>query len=290
MGKVESIPISAPAGDDVKLPGDIPVFPNSETVAKRITGNLNIFDFKVKSTVKEVNDYYIGELKKQGWALDQQMPNSADGLYFKKVGRTVRLITVNHIKDPIEYHLFVFDGNNRLASASTTQSEEDKKVASAVKMGGLSDLIKFPSTIPEDVPVYPNGKMVAPKRPNHKMFVTPDAVKTIASWYSDGLKKTGWKEYNDTSELGDSMVIYEKIAQDGTKRHVGVRVNDLKDQREYTLIFYPDNAVIPILKAPSVVAAQQSEAQRAIVEQQRKAEIEKEQARIKAELDARKDK
>src|SRR5579872_6230562 len=122
QAKIDKIPISAAAVDEFKLPGDVPVFANSEAVAKRITGRYHIFDYKVKATFKEVNDYYVNEMKNRGWALDVQMPNSADGLYFKKKGRTARVIIVNHPKDAVEYHIFVFD-ENEVEKASSQEIE-----------------------------------------------------------------------------------------------------------------------------------------------------------------------
>jgi hypothetical protein len=79
-------------------------------------------------------------------------------------------------------------------------------------------------------------------------------VNKIADWYTEQLKAKGWQLHNDTSELGDSMKIYNRKAEDGTKQFVAVRVLDKKQQREINLIVYPNNATVPILKSLSEVA------------------------------------
>src|SRR5207244_6795979 len=114
--------------------------------------------------------------------------------------------------------------------------ESEMKDRAIKQVGSLADVMQYPELIPNDVPVYPNATEKGTTKPmKWREFSSKDSVKTIASWYDEKMKDNGWEFYHDTSEMGDSMKIYEKTDTDGIKRHIGVRVNDLKDRRNLTL-------------------------------------------------------
>ena len=96
----------------------------------------------------------------------------------------------------------------------------------------------------------------------------------------------GWEQHMDTSEYGDSMVVYRKKNEEGSFRFIGVRINDLKDHRNMTIILYPKNIVVPVLQAPSKVQAQQQQTTDALKEAMKKAMEDK----AKAEKEAAKGK
>jgi hypothetical protein len=273
-GKI--IPVNMPAGANVVLPKDVPTFPNATVKGKRITNKITMFDFQTKSNSKEVNDFFIEALKKEGWQLRIQQANSKEGLYFTKPKRSIKVISYPNGKEKLtDFTIHVVDiSDNPIAQQIEVADKDDKKTP--INVGNLNEAMKMSATLPSDVPFYPG----ATRKPTDKPglwweYKTKDNVKKIADWYSGELKAKNWDVHLDTSELGDSMVIYTKNNEQGDKMYVGVRVNDIKqaDERWITLINYPYNTVIPKdIKPLSVVEKEQAGTVKAIQEATKKAQ------------------
>lgn len=280
--------VNAPAGANVVLPKDVPSFPNATVKGKRITNKITMFDFQTKSNTKEVNDFFIEALKKEGWQLRIQQANSKEGLYFTKPKRSIKVVSYPNGKEKAtDFTIHVVDiSDNPIAQQIEVADKDDKKTP--INVGNLNEAMKMPSTLPRDVPFYPG----ATRKPTDKPgiwweYKTKDNVKKIVDWYSGELKAKNWDVHLDTSELGDSMVIYTKNNEQGDKMYVGVRVNDMKqaDERWITLINYPYNTVIPKdIKPISTIEKEQAGTVKALQEATKKAQ----ELKKKAEKEANK--
>lgn len=277
---------------ELQLPSDVPMYPGAEVTSKRKTNKISAFSYKTEAHMQEINKFYDEELKKRGWRTVAQLPNSTDGILYSKDERTVRVITVNlKSKGFREIHLFVAEPDPVDPNAPTG----DKNTDEARKyIGNLMDTLKF--TDINSLPTYPNSEQTRSRNGiKYRNFKSNDSVEKIASWYADQLTKSGWAKYHDTSEFGDSMVIYNKTDQENNVNYVGVRVNDKKDHRDLTLIAYPLNTTIPKLKTTSELVKEQPEAAKAIEEQMKKTgknplapkPVETEEERIKRQLKER---
>lgn len=235
------------ADKSVTFPTDIPTFPNAEITGKRVNEEKTIFDFKVKAGLRDVLQFYAREMKGKQW--EPQPAPIADGLHFQKDSRYVQVLPIQ-LGDTCEIHVFIKN------VTQPSQLALNKDTAATIYAGNLRDVSKVPTVLPKDVPIYPNSK-VKPRSMDtpryYFMYGSTDPVTSIASWYGAKMKEQGWSVHNDTSEMGDSMVIYRK-EEKGVVRHIAARVNDLKDERLLTLITYPDNATIPIVDPVSKVS------------------------------------
>lgn len=252
---------------ELQLPSDVPMYPGAEVTSKRRTNKIKAFSFKTDAHMDEITKFYDEELKKQGWRTIPQLPNSTDGLLYGKDERTVRLITVNlKSKGFREIHMFIAEPDPVDPNAPTG----DKNADEARKyLGNVMDTLQF--TDIKKLPAYPDSEPARSRNSiKYRSFKSNDDVQKIASWYADQLTKAGWTKYHDTSEFGDSMVIYNKTDQSKNVNYVGVRVNDRKDHRDLTLIAYPLNTVIPKLKTTSELVKEQPEAAKAVEEQMKK--------------------
>lgn len=252
---------------DLQLPSDVPMYPGAEVTSKRKTNKISAFSYKTEAHMSEITKFYDEELKKQGWRTVAQLPNSTDGLLYSKGERTVRLITVNlKSKGFREIHLFVAEPDPVDPNAPTG----DKNTDEARKyIGNVMDTLQFTNL--KSLPAYPDSEQGRSRNGiKYRSFKSKDDVQKIANWYSEQLTKSGWAKYHDTSEFGDSMIIYNKTDQSNNVNYVGVRVNDRKEYRELTLIAYPLNTTIPKLKTTSELVKEQPEAAKAVEEQMKK--------------------
>jgi hypothetical protein len=276
--------VNAPAAD-ITLPKDIPTYPGSELKDKKITNMINRFFFTTSANINEISSFYLEALKKEGWDRRVEQTNSVDGLYFVKPKRTVRLIAYRDGKaGKTDYILNIVDLTGNVQDK--VQVMDEKGSSKEVKVGNVNDAIKLSYKLPSDVPVYPEATKKATENPGVWWeYKSKDPVKKIASWYAEKLKTSGWGVELDTSELGDSMVIYNKTIENGDKMYVGVRVNDMKKENErwITLINYPINTVIPQVKPISEVEKEQAGAAKSVREQQKKAL----DAKLKAERESK---
>lgn len=284
----QPILVNAPAGANVVLPKDVPSFPKATAKGKRITHKITMFDFQTKSEPKEVNDFFIENLKKEGWQLRIQQANSKEGLYFTKPKRSIKVVSYPNSKEKAtDFTIHVVDLSDVVVNQQIQVTDKDSKNV-PVNVGNLNEAMKMPNTLPKDVPFYPGAERKATDKPGIWWeYKTKDNVKKIADWYSGELKAKNWSVHLDTSELGDSMVIYTKNNEQGDKIYVGVRVNDMKqaNERWITLINYPYNTVIPEnLKPISTVEKEQAGAVKAIEEATKKAQ----ELKKKAEKEANK--
>ncbi len=241
-----SIPYNVPAGDDVVLPKDIPSYPSAQMVGKRITNKIHIFDFKTDASLQEITKFYQDELKRLDWRYEAQQPNSVDGMFYTKTNRSVRIIPIDLKDKGREIHIFVAE-----TSPITTASQPED---GPVPVANVGELMKINMGLVDELSPYPNAKQQIPSKRNYRNLTSTDPVNKIADWYGEQLKAKGWQQYNNTSEMGDSMVIYTRKTEDGTKQFVAVRVVDQKQERQINLIVYPNNATVPILKPLSEVA------------------------------------
>ncbi len=252
---------------ELQLPEDVPMYPGAEVTSKRKTNKISAFSYKTEAHMNEITKFYDEELKKRGWRTVAQLPNSTDGLLYSKDERTVRLITVNlKSKGFREIHLFVAEPDPVDPNAPTG----DKNTDEARKyIGNVMDTLQFTNL--KALPAYPDSEQGRSRNGiKYRSFKSKDSVQKIANWYSEQLTKSGWAKYHDTSEFGDSMIIYNKTDQGNNVNYVGVRVNDRKEYRELTLIAYPLNTVIPKLKTTSELIKEQPEAAKAVEEQMKK--------------------
>lgn len=284
----QPILVNAPAGANVVLPKDVPSFPKATAKGKRITNRIIMFDFQTKSDPKEVNDFFIENLRKEGWQLRVQQSNSKEGLFFTKPKRSIKLVAYPNSKEKAtDFTIHVVDISDTAVAQQIQVTDKDNKNV-PVNVGNLNEAMKMPNTLPKDVPFYPGAERKPTDKPGIWWeYKTKDNVKKIADWYSGELKAKSWSVHLDTSELGDSMVIYTKNNEQGDKIYVGVRVNDIKqaDERWITLINYPYNTVIPEnLKPISTVEKEQAGAVKAIEEATKKAQ----ELKKKAEKEANK--
>lgn len=251
---------------NIKLAEDVPVFPNSQEVGKKTNYQVKIFDYKTSSSKNEIEAFYQDALKKTGWTKKDISANSKEGLLFFKEKRLLKVVAIKG-KEGAEYHLLLSEPTDR--SNSPTQIVDEKTGQTRAQIGNIFGGVNKPLYIPVDVPKYPNAKdKISELGGQWWEYRSNDSVSTIASWYSAQLKNNGWGVELDTSELGDSMVIYNKIDDKGNHRYIGVRVNDRKEEKErwLTLITYPDNCAIPHVKSFTQLQADQKDATKAVEE------------------------
>lgn len=251
---------------NIKLADDVPVFPNSQEVGKLTNHQVKIFDYKTSNTRKEVEDFYKDSLKKNGWAKKDISANSRDGLLFIKGTRLLKVVA-HKGKEGNEYHLLLSEPVDK--SDAATSIVDEKTGQTRAYAGNVFNGLNKARYIPADVPKYPNAK----DKPSEFVgqwweYRSNDSVSSIASWYGTQLKNNGWGVELDTSELGDSMIIYNKTDEKGNHRYVGVRVNDRKEEKErwLTLILYPDNTTIPHVKSLSQLQAEQKDAAKVVAD------------------------
>jgi len=258
------VPVNVSASPDAALPPDIPVFPNATPTDKRLTNKITTFVFSTDAITTEVDNFYKEALQKQGWSKRLEQQNVADGNFFIKPKRTVRVVSYRdgQLKKTV-FRLSVFDASKEDSNASMEIMGEDGKPKKTITAANLNDVGKMPLNLPATTPLYPGAQQKATDRPGIWWeYKTKDPVKKIADWYDKELKAIGWSLEQDNSELGDSMMIYTKKNEKGDKMNLGIRVNDMKDKGErwITLVNYPYNAVIPDLDPLSEVEKQQPEA------------------------------
>ncbi|MEW6735171.1 MAG: hypothetical protein AB1489_28020 [Acidobacteriota bacterium] len=248
---------NAPAGDNVTLPSDIPVYPGAQSTGKRITNKIVAFDYKSDATTTAINEFYIKELEKNEWKAQPEQTNSQNGLLFVKPERYVRVVVVDLKEKGRDIHLSVADAKRADEKQADWMGVVEGKPGDPKFVGSVGQFMRFSGTILDEAPVYPNSEAKrAKKLANSREWSSSDSVKQIAEWYDQQWKSRGWQRYNDTSELGDSMITYHRQNQEGIKQYVAVRVNDLKSTRNITVILFPDNAIVPIVKPISVVEAE----------------------------------
>ncbi len=260
---VESIPVNVSVPDAI-LPPDIPVFPNAKPMDKRLTNKITTFVFSTNAITNEVENFYKDALKKEGWSKRLEQQNVADGNFFTKPKRTVRVIAYRDGQlNKTVFRLSLFDATKEEGNSTMEVMGEDGKLVKRITAANLNDAGKMPLGITSTTPLYPGAQQKASERPGIWWeYKTKDPVKKIADWYDKELKTIGWVLEQDNSELGDSMMIYSKKDEKANNMHIGIRVNDMKDKSErwITLINYPYNAVIPDLKTFTEVEQEQPEA------------------------------
>lgn len=265
-----SLPNNAPLNipvnisvENAKLPTDIPVFPNSKSIDKRQTNRIINFMFSTDSSTKDVETFYRDSMKKEGWALRLEQQNVADGLYYVKPRRSVRV--VSYKDGALNKTVFRLTVSELPKDEDSTMDimGEDGKVVKRVTAANLNDVGRMPKDFISKCPIYPNATKKLSENPGVWWeYRSKDPVKKIADWYSKELQTINWSLEQDNSELGDSMMIYSKKDEEGRTLHMAVRINDMKDKGErwITLINYPYNSMIPDLDPLSKVQQEQPEA------------------------------
>jgi hypothetical protein len=276
--KSEIKDIDAPV-PNANLPGDVPAYPGAELTDKRKTGEVTKFVYKTSDTPTKIKEFYTAELNKQKWL--QQYSSGGGDLSFTKDGRMLRITPIALGKQGTQ--LNIFSGEPAQQASAKSETPDDK-----IKLlGNIDETIKYVDDIPPDVPVYPGGEpkdtTVLAKVRTWREFTIKDSVKTIAAWYEEKMKDNGWARYHDTSEGGDSMIIYNKVLAGGGYRFVGIRVNDKKSFRNLTLVLYPEGVMVPKLDPPSKVAAKNPEVIKQGEEEKKKVEALMEQKKREAE-------
>lgn len=259
-----SIPVNVTASPNEKLPQDVPIFPNSSPVDKRQTNKITTFIFSTDAITTEVENFYKDALKKEGWIWRLEQQNVADGLLFLKPKRTVRVVAYRDgEKKKTMLRLSLYDGEKNAEPESIQVMGQDGKPVKRIMAANLNEVGKMPLNLAATTPLYPGIKPKATDKPGIWWeYKSSDPVKKIADWYDKELKALGWTVELNTSELGDSMIIYTRTNEKGDKEYEGIRVNDMKEKNErwITLINYPYNATIPHLKPISEVEKEQPEA------------------------------
>jgi hypothetical protein len=261
----EPLPVNVELGNSITLPADVPIYPGAIKLVTRQTNKICIFDYRASTEIKNVNEFYIKELDRAGWKAQTQQSNSTDGLLYEKAGKVLRIITTRNPKENATDIHFYMTGliastptpgtPNNAPNGALDEETKKKYIAS------LGDVLKVPTTVPNDVPIYPSGQERIARKAHWREYAIKDSVNTIAGWYSDKMSQNGWAVELDTSELGDSMRIYKKRDEQGNKRTIGIRVNNIKesDERVLTIILFPNNVVTPQVEPTSKVAARQNE-------------------------------
>jgi hypothetical protein len=249
----EANPSQLVVSNTAALPADVPVYPGSEMLEKSTNGELNRFVFKAADGALKIKEFYRSEMVKLGWMED--VGSKVDGLTYKK-GEYAAKITPIGMGGGSQIYIFVSAPKALPAVDKNTPADDIARR----NLGNLSNVVKFYEGIPKDVPVYPKSKSVETKDiykyDKWREYDTNDSVKEVEAWYKEQMKSNGWDFHNDTSEKGDSMVIYKKPHEDGGVRFVGVRINDKQSFRHLTLVLYPKDTVVPVLRPPSEIAAQ----------------------------------
>jgi hypothetical protein len=260
-----AIPVNVAVGSDVTLASDIPVFPNAKLIDKRLTNKITTFIFSTDALRPEVENFYKDVLKKEGWSWRLEQQNVADGYYFIKPKRTVRVVAYYDGQEKKTLlRLSVFDMTKEEAVPQTMEiMGADGKPVKRVAAANLNDVSRMPLNLAATTPLYPGAQPKPTDKPGQWWeYRTKDPVKKIAEWYDKELKAIGWTLELDTSELGDSMIIYTKNNEKGDRMYIGIRVNDIKEKSErwITLINYPYNATIPHVDPITKVEKEQPEA------------------------------
>lgn len=257
---------------DYQLPNDVPLYPGATITNKRKTNRVYGVSFTTTDAKPSVVEFYNNELKRRGWKPVVQMPNSTDGELYSKGEQLVRVIAIDmrSSRGFTEVHLFITDP----APVEEAKAEQVKAEAgegmSRDYIGNIAEAFKF--TDLKELPQYPNSERdfllgEGSKGGKYRTFKSKDSVEKIAKWYAEQLPKAGWSKYHDTSEAGDSMIIYSRKLESGDVQYVGVRVNDKQDHRKLTLVSYPINATVPKLKTTEQLIAENPEAAKEIEKQ-----------------------
>ncbi|MBI4854315.1 MAG: hypothetical protein HY819_21150 [Acidobacteria bacterium] len=258
------VPVNVEAGKDATLPNDVPLFPNSTPLDKRQTNKITTFIFTTDAIRTEVENFYKDALKKEGWSHRLEQQNVADGYFFLKPKRTLRVVAYKDGQlNKTVFRLSVSSAEGEENKAVEIMGEDGKPVK-RVMAANLSEAGRMPNII-NSIPLYPSAEKKLSERAGIWWeYKSKDPVKKIADWYDKELKAIGWTLEQDNSELGDSMMIYHKKDEKGNNINVGIRVNDMKEKSErwITVINYPYNSVIPDLKPISEVEKEQPEATR----------------------------
>lgn len=266
---------------DVTLFDDVPLYPGMQLKEKKSQGSYKIISFKTDAKMSEIVAFYEKEMSKNQWKVILQPTNAKDGYLYSKDDRTFRMIPVDLKENGREVYMFLLKQppieQKQNVQAKTPDGKEDENMK---YLGNLMEDLQMTDLRP--LPVYPNAEAKISAKPGKwREFDSKDSVNAIESWYSQKLKESGWEDYHNTSENGDSMRIYTKKDEKNNVMYVGVRINDKKDHRRLSLVSYAMNATMPKLLPPSKLAEEQKEAYAAIKEQMEKVKAEKARAGIK---------
>jgi hypothetical protein len=93
---VKDTPVSVTSIE--QLPTDIPVFtPNNGDVMVSTSEGATMVNYSTKSVIKEVQDFFLTQMKTNGWELVNTTEYSAQNMFMYAFGKDTRTVMINII-------------------------------------------------------------------------------------------------------------------------------------------------------------------------------------------------
>ena len=195
--------VSLPAGCRA-VPVEITPLEGSKNIAYG-SGSLS---FETSSGAGEVVDFYLDHLSTLGWQPPEKQPQGAITapflMDFRKGNQVLTLLLSKTEDNPLNVELQVSS-----IPDDNAKSEPGLDSTPTGEPGPEPTIDPTESGLPEDIPLYP-GSISLMKTGEFVMFIAPDQIDVVASYYRQQLISNEWTLANDISAANTVTQMWSK--------------------------------------------------------------------------------